>query len=134
MTDKKLNIGIFSQDFYPFIGGQGRYLYEFYKQNEKYQKINLYIFSPAKNNLRNSIQIFPETYKSKLRNVYYSYRLNKELNNYIKKYQLDIAHFQGGPGGIFIFRKLSISVIYTAHHTYWQQYNYIKSQIWKYIL
>ena len=131
--DKKITLGIFTYDFFPIFGGQGRHIYELYKQNQTQEKVNMYIFSPNVNSLENHISIFPETKKSKLKNIEYSWKVNRTIENLIKKYQLDVVHIHGGPGGIFLFKKLSVPTIYTVHHTYWQQFHYIKNQSWKYI-
>ena len=34
----------------------------------------------------------------------------------------DVAHVQGGPGGVLLLRRLQVPVVYTAHHTYRQAY------------
>ena len=54
-------VGIFTYDFYPIEGGQGKHVYEIYKQNQKQKDFEILIFSPRNNNLKNHIQIFPET-------------------------------------------------------------------------
>jgi glycosyltransferase involved in cell wall biosynthesis len=126
-------IGIFTHDFYPSIGGQGNHIYELYKQNIKNKKVKMLIFSPADNELLNHIRIFPETNNSRLKNLELSIKLYFRINLYIKRYNLDIVHLHGGPGGLFLLRKLRIPSIFTSHHTYWQQYTYIKSERWKYV-
>jgi len=128
---KKITIGVFTYDFFPIFGGQGRHLYEIYKQNQLHKHVNMYIFSPNRNSLENHINIYPETKKSKFKNIEYSLKLNNNFERIIKKYDLDIVHIHGGPGGLFLFNKLTIPCIYTVHHTYWQQVNYIKEQVWK---
>lgn len=131
MSKKKLNIGIFTYDFFPIFGGMGRHVHELYKQNQLYHDVNMLIFSPSSNSLPNHIQIFPETKKSKLKNIELSIKLNNSFNKFIQQYKLDIVHLQGGPGGFFLFKTLNRPVIYTCHHTYWQQSTYIKEQSWK---
>lgn len=133
MKKSKLNVGVFTYDFYPIFGGMGRHVYEFYLQNKKQNRVNLFIFSPNENNLSNHIPFHTETKDSKFKNIALSIKFNQEINNLIRLYDLDIVHIHGGPGGIFLTKKLPVPVIYTVHHTYWQQYNYISSQRWKYI-
>jgi len=130
---KKINVGVFAYDFFPIFGGQGRHIYEIYRQNRIHKKVNMYIFSPNVNSLKNHISIFPETKKSKFKNIELSFQINKKIENLIEKYDLDIVHIHGGPGGLFLFKKLRVPTMYTVHHTYWQQYHYIKSQSWKYL-
>lgn len=133
MTNRKLNIGVFTFDFFPIFGGQGRHVYEIYMQNTIFNKANMYIFSPLQNELENSIQVHPETRTGKLKNIMLAYKLNSDYEKIIDAYNLDIIHIQGGPGGIFLLHQLSKPIIYTCHHTYWQQFQYINSQKWKYI-
>jgi glycogen(starch) synthase len=128
---KRINVGIFTYDFYPFIGGQGRHVYELYKINETYNKVNLRVFSPSENNLKNHIRIFPETNKSRLKHIGFSLKLAKNINNIINKYKLDLVHLHGGPGGLLLLTDPIVPVIFTAHHTYWQQYKYFLKQRWK---
>ena len=47
------------------------------------------------------------------------------------EYQLDKLNVHSGAGGVLLIRRLPIPVLITCHHTYWQQYTYIKSQFWK---
>ncbi len=131
---EKLNVGIFTFDFYPLIGGQGRHIYELYKQNEINQLVNLYVFSPTRNNLNHHVTIFPEAARSKLQNIEFSLKLDASINSIIGEYSLDVAHIHSGPGGLFLFRKLKVPTIFTSHHTYWQQSHYIKGQKWKLLL
>jgi glycosyltransferase involved in cell wall biosynthesis len=128
---KRLRIGIFTYDFFPIIGGQGRHVYELYKQNEKNKKVDLFIFSPSVNTLRNNITIFPESINSKLKHIEFSYKLTNKVNDLVEQFDLDIVHFHGGPGGIILFKKTSVPCIFTAHHTYWQQSSYMRQQTWK---
>jgi glycosyltransferase involved in cell wall biosynthesis len=134
MIDKKINIGVFSFDFYPIIGGQGRHIHELYKRSIDDKKYNITYFSSAINGLPNSKTIFPDTANSKLKSIIFSIKLNFKINYFIQKYQLNIVHIHGGPGGLFMLRKLSVPLVYTSHHTYYQQSNYIKNQYWKKIL
>jgi glycosyltransferase involved in cell wall biosynthesis len=131
MKNTKLNVGVFTHDFYPYVGGQGRYLYELYKQNIATNKINLFIFSPSENNLPGHIKIFSETSRSKFRNIHFSLKLYQSINYLINKYRLDVVHIFGGPGGLFLNKRVDAPVVFTCFHTYWQQSHYIKKQSWK---
>ncbi|MEK7570950.1 MAG: glycosyltransferase family 4 protein [Patescibacteria group bacterium] len=134
MYTKNLTVGVFTHDFFPFIGGQGRHIYQMYQQNLLHKKTSMVVFSPAKNSLPNHVQLFPETGRSKLKNIEYSWKLNNIFEKLIEQYRLDLVHIHGGPGGLFLLKKLSVPVVYTTHHTYWQQYSYIRTQRWKYLL
>lgn len=128
---RKINVGVFTFDFYPFIGGQGRHVYELYLQNKKYKKVNIYVFSPSDNQFANHVRIFPETQSSKLKHLEFSLKLNNQLHYLVSKYKLDIAHIHGGPGGLFLLNKPRVPVVITSHHTYWQQYHLVPNQQWK---
>jgi glycosyltransferase involved in cell wall biosynthesis len=129
----KIIVGIFTHDFFPYIGGQGRHVYEFYKQNALTSKISLFIFSPRANSLINHIQLL-NRYTKNLNNLAFSFGLNIIIKQVINSYHLDIVHFQTGPGGLFLLRRLDLPVVMTAHHTYWQQCHYLRKQRWKFIL
>ncbi|NVN99732.1 MAG: glycosyltransferase family 4 protein [Geobacteraceae bacterium] len=53
------------------------------------------------------------------------------IEELIKIHHLNRINIHTGPGGLFLTRSLSIPVIVTSHHTYWQQSHYIRSQFWK---
>lgn len=131
MKNRVKRIGIFTHDFFPLIGGQGRHVYEIYKQSLNDPKQELIIFSPSDNTLKNHVRIFPETQKSKLKNIDFSFKLNNQIEGLISRYNLDIVHLHGGPGGLFLLKKLSVPTLFTSHHTYWQQYNYVQGERWK---
>jgi glycosyltransferase involved in cell wall biosynthesis len=129
----KLRIGIFTHDFYPYVGGQGRHIYELYKQSEAQRLDNMefIFFSPALNSIPNHVQLFPETNASKFKNISFSIKLHFSIKKLINQYRLDIVHCHGGPGGIFMTARIDKPLFFTCHHTYWQQSHYIKKQAWK---
>lgn len=128
---KKLNVGVFSYDFYPIIGGQGKHIYELYRENQKLNKVNLFIFSSQENKIINSFKINSNYFSKKLKHIGLSIDIHHLIENKILQYNLDLVHIHSGPGGIILFKKLSVPTIVTAHHTYWQQSTHIKSQMWK---
>lgn len=132
-NSKRKTIGIFSYDFFPSLGGQGRHLYEISKRIPDNSKFNVLIFSPAANKIINHINIFKKTQSYHFGNIIFSILLNFKIKYLISKYNIDLIHLHGGPGGILLFRKINIPVIYTAHHTYYQQHKYIKKEFWKII-
>ncbi len=128
---KKLTVGIFTYDFYPIKGGIGRFVYEFYRQSLKNSEFNVKIFSPSNISLKNHVSIFSSSEKGKFKHFEFSLRLHAKINSLIKEYGLDVIHIQGGPGGVLFIKKVSIPVIYTVHHTYWQQSEYVFGEKWK---
>jgi glycosyltransferase involved in cell wall biosynthesis len=130
------NIGIFTHDLYPFKPwGQGRYVYDLAKCIREKYKGNIFIFSPS-NHIKDDqhIQIFPGSHKSIGKNITFSMKLACVIERLIYNYNLGLVHFQGGPGGLFLLKKPSVPLIYTVHHTYYQQSRHIRSQRWKKIL
>ena len=130
------NIGIFTHDLYPFKPwGQGRYVYDLVRcVRAKYQG-EIFVFSPSDHiNDDQHIQIFPGSHKSIGKNITFSMKLASIIEKLINNYDLALVHFQGGPGGLLLLKKPSVPLIYTVHHTYYQQSRYIRSQGWKKIL
>ena len=130
------NIGIFTHDLYPYKPwGQGRYVYDLVRNLRDKIKDDIFIFSPFENiGDDHYIQIFPGSHNCIGKNITFSIKLGLIIESLIKKYNLSLVHYQGGPGGLLLFHRPSVPVIYTVHHTYYQQSRYIRSQGWKKIL
>lgn len=122
-----MTLGLFTDDFYPQIGGMGRYVYEV---TRRLPAANLLIFSPCDCKISNHIQVNSPLH-GRLRNLSFSFWLHSNVNRITKKYRLSRINIQCGPGGLFLLRKTGIPVIATCYHTWWQQAHYIKSQFWK---
>lgn len=127
-----MNIGIISYDFLPLIGGQGRYVHDVYVRLKRNPDFRIFVFSPAPSTSPNHIKTAAFSRKFG-QNLAFSLVVNKNINKWVKEYKLDSVHFQGGPGGVFLFRKLNIPTVYTAHHTYYQQCRLVPGQRWKWI-
>ena len=130
------NIGIFTHDLYPFKPwGQGRYVYDLVRHLRHIYQGTIFVFSPY-DDIRdnNHIQIFPGSQDAIGRNITFSIKLACVIERLVNKHNLRLVHFQGGPGGLFLLKKLSVPLVYTVHHTYYQQFRYIHSQRWKKIL
>lgn len=130
------NIGIFTHDLYPYKPwGQGRYVHDLARSLRSKSKDNIFIFSPFENIADDHyIQIFPGSHNCIGKNITFSIKLDLIIESLIQKYNLSLVHYQGGPGGLFLFHKPSVPVIYTVHHTYYQQSEYISAQKWKKVL
>ena len=122
-----MTLGLFTDDFYPYIGGIGRYVYEF---TQRVPPSNLVIFSPCNNDISNHVQVNPPFHR-KLRNLSYSFWLHRNIDKIQKKYLLARINIQCGPGGLFLLRRTSVPVIATCYHTWWQQSHHIRTQFWK---
>ncbi len=129
-------IGIFTHDLYPFKPwGQGRYVYDLVRHLRTGHGREVFVFSPSDNiEDDHHLQIFAGSHHRPGRNITFSIRLGRVIEKIIKKFNLSLVHFQGGPGGLFVVRRPSVPLIYTVHHTYYQQFKYIPSQRWKRIL
>jgi len=123
-----MKVGVFSNDFYPFIGGIGKHILDLLYNNEYLNKM---IFSPSdRNNLPNHIKIDFILHKI-LKNISLSFFFNIFINKLQRCYNLDVINIHCGPGGLFLLKKSNCLIVATCHHTFWQQSHYIKSQWWK---
>jgi len=122
-----MTLGLFTDDFYPHIGGIGRYVYEV---TQRLPEAELLIFSPCANEVPNHIQVNPPLHR-RFRNLSFSFWLHRNLKGIVKKYRLSRINIQCGPGGLFLLRKAGVPVIATCYHTWWQQAHHIRSQFWK---
>jgi glycosyltransferase involved in cell wall biosynthesis len=126
-------IGVLTYDFYPFEGGQGRHIYDIYYRGLLMNDYhNVFFFSPCKNQLKNNFTYFNFTKRSG-KNFLYSLLINFKVTELQKKYKIEVFNLHAGPGGLFLFKKPKISLVVTAHHTYFQQIKFLKDQWWKII-
>lgn len=130
------SVGIFTHDLYPFKPwGQGRYVFDLVRHLVPKRKGRLTVFSPSDNiEWPFHVRLFPGSHDSLGKNISFSLKLARVMEKLIDRYRLDLVHFQGGPGGLFLFKRPSVPVVYTVHHTYYQQQKYIRFQRWKYLL
>ncbi len=87
-------------------------------------------FSPTNNSLPHHIRINLWPVRL-LKQVGVSLWLFFNAKRIISLHRLDRLNIHAGPGGVLLIRRPPIPVFVTCHHTYWQQYTYIKSQFWK---
>ena len=129
------SVGIFTHDLYPFKPwGQGRYVFDLVRHLVPKCEGRLTVFSPSDNiDWPFHVRLFPGSHDSLGKNISFSLKLARVMEELIDRYRLDLVHFQGGPGGLFLFKRPSVPVLYTVHHTYFQQQKYIRSQRWKYL-
>ena len=132
----KRNIGIFTHDLYPYKPwGQGRYVHDLVRHLRHLHESCIYVFSPSPGmGDPYHIEIFKGSHQTAGKNLTFSFKLSFEIDRLIRKYELGLVHFQGGPGGMLLLGKPSVPLVYTVHHTYYQQSKYITSQKWKKLL
>jgi len=93
-------------------------------------RLDIIFFSPVCNSLPRHVRV--NFWAVRLfKQVGVSIWLFLNVNRIISKYRLDKLNVHSGAGGVLLTRRLPIPVIITCHHTYWQQYHYIRSQFWK---
>jgi len=91
---------------------------------------DILFFSPADNSLPSQIRVKHWSIRY-FKQVGVSIWLFINANRIINEFCLDKLNIHAGPGGVLAIRRLPVPLIVTCHHTYWQQYTYIKSQFWK---
>jgi glycosyltransferase involved in cell wall biosynthesis len=122
-----MTLGIFSDDFLPFIGGMGRYLVEVTRRLPEARHL---VFSPCNNCIPNHIRVKPAFHDS-MHNLSFSLWLHRAVDRLIGRHRLTRINIQCGPGGIFLLKKIRVPVVATCYHTWWQQSHYIPAQFWK---
>lgn len=120
-------LGIFSDDFYPSIGGMGRYVYDL---TLRLPQDRTWVFSSTEAPTENYSRICPPLHRW-LRNISFSFWLHRNLTACIEKHKLAAINIQCGPGGLFLLKNPRVPVIATCHHTWWQQSSYVPGQRWK---
>jgi glycosyltransferase involved in cell wall biosynthesis len=123
-----MTLGIFTDDFYPYIGGMGRYVYEVTRRLPANKFV---VFSPCQNKLPYHRTIAPPFLHAKLRNISFSLWLGRNVRQLITRNDLGRINLQCGPGGLFLLKKPPVPVIATCYHTWWQQSHYVHKQFWK---
>ncbi len=120
-------VGIITYDFFPLIGGIGSHTYLMYSA---LKSSDLLFFSPADNQLPRHIRIlfWPIRF---IKQAGVSVWLHLYANKIIAKYNLKKLNVHSGAGGVLLVRGLSVPVIITCHHTYYQQYTHLPAQFWK---
>lgn len=120
-------IGIATYDFFPLIGGIGRHTYLMFSA---LKDLELLVFSPALNELPRHVRIrfWPIAL---IKQVGVSLWLHFNALDIVSRHRLDLLNVHSGAGGVLLVRRLPVPVLVTCHHTYRQQYGYIRSQFWK---
>ena len=123
-------IGILTYDFYPFIGGQGRHVFEVWRRLRTYPELELHVFSPASSRLPGHHRVFPWTRSVGLY-LGFSLMANLVIGRWARRYAIDLFHVHGGPGGVLLLRRVPAPVLYTVHHTWAQQRALLSGAAWR---
>ncbi len=128
----KIRAGLFSHDFYPIQGGQGRNFYELFRcLRSGTEDLEVLAFSPCFNNLQGHLQLHRFSNGIPMSQLAFSAALNLSFPRIIKKYRLDVVLLNGPLGGVLLLRSLPCPAVYCVNHTYSQQARHIRSQRWK---
>ena len=127
-----IRVGLFSYDFYPIRGGQGRNFYELFRRFQLLRpEIEITAFSPLRNELEHHCAVLPAARRVPGAQIIFSAWLNAALPRIIRTHRLDCVVLNGPLGGVLLPRRVRGPVIYCVNHTYTQQARYIHSQSWK---
>lgn len=107
-------IGIFTDDFYPYIGGIGRHIFEIANRLPQEQG---FVCSPCENRIINHAKVKAPFY-TMLKNLGLSLWLHQNLNRLIIKNKLTTTHIHCFPGGLFFVKKPRVPVIPKCHCFY----------------
>jgi glycosyltransferase involved in cell wall biosynthesis len=105
----------------------GRHVHNMYMA---LQNKEILIFSAADNSLPKHIRLTSWAIRQ-FKHTGLSCWLHLNIKRLIAKHHLLRINIHTGPGGVFLIRPVPVPVIVTAHHTYWQQSHYIRTQFWK---
>lgn len=119
-----IRIGFITHDFYPPVGGQGVFSYELYNALAGIEGVEVSIASSRDNDIETHEQV-KVTGRYGFGPLHFSLKINRLLKRFIEKEKVDILQVNGGPGGVFLLRKPGVPVVYVAHHTYGQQFEYL---------
>ncbi len=130
-TNDNIRLGVVSYDHIPYDGGQGRHIYEIYHQGlNKHDEFEVIYINPRKNNIPNNHTLY--NFVNKIgKNISFTILINPLFVFIPKIFKLDLLNIHTGPGGLFLFFKPRITVVVTAHHTYYQQSNLVNGESWK---
>jgi len=131
----KKNIWFITYDFFPYIWWIWVYCHNIYNQFMSKWIDNFIVFSPAKNELKNHVQILENYwYDTITKNYWASLALNLQIKKLIEQYDLWMIHINWGVWSFFLLQDLWIPLIYTVHQTYQQQYTYIPGHQWQRVM
>lgn len=130
----KIRVGVITYDFFPFLGGMGRGIYEIYcRRLIDDPELEFFFFSPCENEIPNHTKVARFSRKIGL-NLVFSVVTNININKWVTAKKLNLISFHGGTGGVFLARELDIPIIYTCHGTLYRQYKSSPIQRWKWVL
>lgn len=123
-------VGFLTFDFIPILGGQGRHFAELVPRLVA-RGLNCIILSPRHNTFEGHHSLMPWVLRLPFGQLLFSFGINIVIHRIIKRHKLRLLVINGGPGGVFLLRRIQIPVIYIANHTYRQQAQAVSGESWK---
>ena len=128
--DKKINIGLFTDAFFPMIDGVGMVVDNYAKRLIKYA--NVYVFAPNyKEEYDDSVFPYHVIRCKSIKVPFIDYslpmpKLDKEFRKIVNSYKLDIVHihspFTIGKAGVSYAKRYHVPLIGTMHSQYKQDF------------
>jgi glycosyltransferase involved in cell wall biosynthesis len=123
-------VAIVSYDFFPSRGGQGRHAYGLWRHLRESLGADVHVFSPSPVRLSDHTAVAPAIGRFG-RELAFSLAASLSLSRWADRHSIDLFHFNGGPGGVFLLRPSPVRYLYSAHHTYAQEARLVAGQDWK---
>ena len=127
MRTKK--IGLVSYD-YSTYGGQGRFTIGLRRHLAASADIQVRVLSPVQPHFDGDVMAGRALARLG-RNLGFSLAASVSLRRWRDRYDIDLFHLNGGPGGVLLSWGTEQPIVYTAHHTYAQQARLVPGQGWK---
>ncbi|MCG2796679.1 MAG: glycosyltransferase [Actinomycetia bacterium] len=128
-----MRIGLVSYDFYPPIGGQGVEAYELYKALQNQEEVDVVVFSSRENDIPCHIDV-PTVNALGVGQFHFSLKVGGIIRDLDRKNRIDLLQVYGGPGGVLIYRKPPVPLVFVANHTYGQQYRYLGKKAYRLLM
>lgn len=120
-----MRIGLITYDFFPPIGGQGVESHQLYKALAARSDVEVEVISSRENILDGHKQV-KVIKNDDLGPFHFSLWTWLNLDRYIKELDLDLIQVYGAIGGVFLFKKPAVPLVYLANQTYAQQQQFLK--------
>ena len=127
MRTKK--IGLVSYD-YSTYGGQGRFTIGLRRHLAASDDVQVRTLSPVQPHYDGDVMAGRALARLG-RNLGFSLVASVSLRRWRDRYDIDLFHLNGGPGGVLLPWGTDQPLVYTTHHTYAQQARLVPGQRWK---
>ena len=125
-----MRVGLVTYDFYPPVGGQGVEAYQLYRELRDRPGVEVSVLSSRDNQLDGHTRV-PVLDNERLGPFHFSFKVWRFLDRYAEELKLDLLQVYGAVGGVFLFRKPAVPLVYLANQTYAQQQQYLKKKYYR---